>query len=116
MMRSVAASPCAERRLDGWIEPLLGRDPLLQQRQVDTSEGSGSLDSRQRAERYARTTLVHRQEQGANGAWVHHMRSLQEIHPIHPLQVKFSRDQGDVLVTQCQVLERLERCVCGPGR
>src|ERR1051326_734863 len=101
MMRSVAASPCAERGLDGWIEPLLGRVPRLQQRQVDTSEGSGSLGSRQRAERYARTTLVHRQEQSANGAWVHHMRSLQEIDSIHPLQVKFSRSEERRVGKEC---------------
>src|SRR5690349_17199299 len=103
MIRSVAASPCAERRLDGWIEPLLGCDPLFSSVRKIRPRGSGSLDSRQRAERYSRTTLVHRQEQCANGAWVHHMRSLQEIDSIHPLQVKFSRDQGDVLVIQCQV-------------
>ena len=67
MMWSVVATPCAERILDRRIRPLVGRHPPRQQHQVDTPERSRPLDSRQRAEGYARTGLIHGQELGA--AW-----------------------------------------------
>src|SRR5947199_10254917 len=57
MMWPVAASPCAERRLDRGIQPLLWRYPALQQRQVNAPECGCSLDRWQRAEWYACTAL-----------------------------------------------------------
>jgi hypothetical protein len=76
MMWSIAPRPCAERRLERWIEPLLGRQPPLQQRQVNTPECSCSLDNGQRTERYACAALVHGQDQGAHGTRMQGMRPL----------------------------------------
>ena len=101
-MRSVAATPCAERRLDAWIQPLLGSHPPLQQRQVNTAESRCALDGRQRAEWDACAALVHSQEQGAHGTRMQDMRLLDELDAVNPVKRELSGDQGYVTVIICQ--------------
>ena len=105
--RSVGLGPPGKRLLHLWVEPLLGGDPALEDREVELAERRGALD------RFLCARVAHPNEQCALGVQVEGVRSPEEFDPVHLRHPEVGRDQRHLRALASEALQRVEAC---PGR
>ena len=108
--------PRRERLLHLRVEPLLRRDPSLDQRKVDQAQGGGPLQRGELGERHPRVIPVHGHQQDAAGARVQRPRPLQELHAAYPWQPQISCHQCHLTAPICKPAEGVQALLSSAGR
>jgi hypothetical protein len=108
VMRPVGDRPSAERLLNLRVEPLLRRDPPLDDPQVDLAQHGRPLQRLEFGQRNAGVVAVHRDQKHPAGVPVQPMCPLQELHPAHLGQTQIRGDQCYFTAVAREPLERRE--------